>query len=627
MNLLLFLLQISWKPETWFGGQVLERTPAGLTLIYLIGGVVLLVFLFLSFLRNVRLKYAFEENLPKEVKRKLSSTVTNRSLRMWQFVFIALAIAVYSFHVYWTHFADTNNEQFQALSYKDLRYRRTSASRLRGWMLDRTGNLGSALASYKVGKDGKIDRTFSLEKEMAHLLGTERGTPGLERTLYKADADPMPEAWEILTKIKKPEDEQRDVRITIDRDLQAFAAQQLQGKKGAVVVLNPQTGDVLAIYSNPSFSLNEAETLEGYLKLEGDKMNKPLLSRATREYYVPGSTFKTLTMMSAFRAGQENLMFPDLAAPDCYTPYKNSRAICDSGGSCEICSYDVPIREAYKVSSNQYFAQLANALGRERMRETAQLLGIAAVDTPDDALSQGYFPDIWNASNKRIANSISPTRSTMVTGSKITLYDFGLEGMGQGLAGQMTPFQMALVAAAAGNLEGKLMKPRIEADVPPQMFAQVLTAEQGAEIRDIMSTVTEEAGGTGGIVRSKLSGTGISTGGKTGTAEKQALVYDQKTGLVKTVTKKRKNDKGEWVEYEESVTYERTDGWFICLAPLENPQVAIAVVVEDIGSKFGGQTAAPIAADMILKARELGLLGEEYRPKQKTQTTTTKKRK
>jgi penicillin-binding protein A len=622
MTLLLFLLQTSWKPETWFGGQVLERTPAGLSIVYLIGVAVLLVLLFLSFLRNVRLKFAFEENLPKEVKRKLSSTVTNRSLKIWQFIFIALALTVYGFHVYWTYYADKNNEQFQALSYKDLRNRRTNAARLRGWMLDRSGKLGSALAFYKVGKDGMVDRTFALEKEMAHILGTERGTPGLERTLYKQEADPMPEAWEILTKIKKPEEEQRDVRVTLDRDLQAFAAQQLQGKKGAIVVINPQNGDVLAMYSNPSFALSEAETLEGYLKLEGDKMNKPLLSRSTREYYVPGSTFKTLTMMSAFRAGQESLMFPDLAAPECYTPFKNSRPICDAGGSCEICSTSVPLREAYKVSSNQYFAQLANALGRTRMGETAQLVGIAPVETPDDALSQGFYPDIWNASNKRIANSIAPIRSTMVTGSKLTLYDFGLEGMGQGLAGQMTPFQMALVAAAAGNLQGNLMKPRIEADIPPQIYAQVLTPDQAAQVREIMSTVTEEAGGTGGVVRSKLSGTGISTGGKTGTAEKQAIVYDQKTGKAKTVTKKRKNENGEMVEYEDIVKYERTDGWFICIAPLENPQVAIAVVVEDIGGKFGGQTAAPIAADVILKARELGLLGEQYKPK----TQPTKKK-
>lgn len=627
MTLLLFLLQTTWRPETWFGGQVLERTPAGLSLVYLIGVAVLLVFLFISFLRNTRLKFAFEENLPKQVKRRLTSTVTNRSLRIWLFVFVGLAFTVYGFHVYWTYYADKNNEQFQALSYKDLRNRRTTAARLRGWMLDRSGKLGSALAYYKIEKDGTVDRTFALEKEMAHLLGTERGTPGLERTLYKIETDPMPEAWQIFTTIKKVEDEQRDVRITIDRDLQAYAAQQLQGKKGGIVVLNPQTGEVLAMYSNPSYNLREAETLEGFLKLEGDKKDQPLLNRATREFYIPGSTFKTFTMISAFRAGMENTILPGKPAPECYTPYKNARPICDAGGSCHACG-DVQIKEAYKVSSNQYFSQLANTLGRDRMGETARLLGITPTETPEEALSQGFFPDIWNTSSTRISNAISPSRSTIVTGKKLTLYDFGVEGMGQGLAGQMTPLQMALIASAPANLEGKLMKPRIEADIPPQMFAQVLTREQAAMIRDIMSTVTEEPGGTGGVVRAKLAGTGIETGGKTGTADKDGVQVYNKDGTKKMTKERRKNEKGEWVEVDVPVKYTRWDGWFLSIAPLENPQVAIAVVIEDIGgSAYGGTTAAPIAANMILKARELGLLGEQYKPKTPTPTPSKKKKK
>jgi len=165
MNIFFFLLQFDWeklRPENLFGGQVLERTPAGLSLIYLAGIAVLLLFLVLGFLRNFRRpKFAFEENLPREVKRKLTTTLANRSLRIWQFVFIFLALFVYGFHVYWTYLADDNNEQFQALSYKDLRNRRTNASRLRGWMLDRTGKLGSALAYYKVEPDGDINRTFA----------------------------------------------------------------------------------------------------------------------------------------------------------------------------------------------------------------------------------------------------------------------------------------------------------------------------------------------------------------------------------------------------------------------------------------------------------------------------------
>jgi peptidoglycan glycosyltransferase len=623
MKILLLFLQFDWdklRPENIFGGQVLERTPAGLSIVYLIGVAVLVLLLILSFLSNFRRpKFSFEENLPSEIKRKLTTTLANRSLRIWQIIFIFLAFFVYGFHVYWTYFADDSNEQFQALSYKDLRNRRTSASRLRGWMLDRSGKLGSALAYYKLDKDGDINRAFSMEKEMAHLLGTERGTPGLERTIYKREADATPESWEVLTTIKHKEDEQRDVKITIDRDLQSFAADQLKDKKGAIVVLNPQTGDVLAMYSNPSFNLSEAQTLNDYLKLEGDKRNKPLLNRATREFYVPGSTFKTFTMISAFRAGKQNELFTSL--PGGFVPYRNSRSITDANGGCEPpygCS-TLNIGQAFEASSNQYFAQMAVALGRERIRETAGAFSILAAETPEDALQGIFFPDIWNTSNDRIKNALAPEQSSIVTGAKITAYDLGLEGMGQGYAGQMTPFQMALVAAAPANMEGKLMKPRIEMDVQPQAFSQILSAQQAAQVREIMSLVTEGSGGTAARVFGDVKAAGIRSGGKTGTAEKQAPVYDEKTGKLKTIKKKRKDANGNTVEYDAPVMYERTDSWYISIAPLEKPQLAIAVVVE--GGGYGAAVSAPIAARIILKARDLGLLGEQYKPKSQVPTT------
>ncbi|HEV8593087.1 MAG TPA: penicillin-binding transpeptidase domain-containing protein, partial [Pyrinomonadaceae bacterium] len=599
-------LAIDWnklRPESIFGGQILERTPAGLSIIYIIGVGVLIGFLILTFYDNFsRPKFLFERDLPREVKKRITQTITNRSIRVWQVVFILLAFSVFSFQVYWTYFADDSNEQFQALAYKDLRTRRATAASLRGWMLDRSGTLDGALAYYKVDQNGDIGRAFTLEKEMAHLLGTERGTPGLERTLYKKAADPMPEAWEVLTKIKRKEDEPQDIKITIDKNLQAYIAQQLEGKKGAIVVLNPQTGDILAMYSNPSFNLAEAQNLEDYLKLEGNKRDKPLLNRATREFYVPGSTFKTFTMISAFRAGKQNSIFPSYEGG--FKPTPNSRPIVDAtqklgpdgsvSGACDGGCQEKDIQFAYKVSSNQYFAQLAISLGRDRLKETAGLVGIGVADSPEDALLQKFFPNILNTSNPAIAGALAPQQATIVTGKEISLFDLGLEGMGQGYAGQMTPFQMALLASVPANLEGKLMKPKIELDQPPQMFAQVLSPQQAAQIREIMSTVTEEPGGTGTVLSAKLAGTGIRTGGKTGTAEKQAPLYDEKTGKLRTEKHRRKNAAGAWEDYDVPAMYERTDSWFITIAPLERPQVAIAVVVE--GGGFGARTAAPIAA-------------------------------
>ncbi len=626
--MLLFLLQIDWeqyRPEKFFGVQILERTPAGLTIAYIIGLAVLVFFLFSSFIGNFnRPRFNFELDLPNEVRKKLSSRATNRSLRLWQIVFFILAFGVYGYHVYWTYYADEYNEQFQALSYKDLRYRRTTAANLRGWMFDRSGKLGNALAYYKVDSDGDVVRAFSHEREMAHLLGTERGTPGLERTLYRKKDNPMPTAWDVLTKIKQPEEEKRDVRITIDGELQTFIAKELEGKKGAVVVLNPQTGDVLAMYSNPSFNLAEAQSLDDYLKLEGNFRDKPLLNRATREYYVPGSTFKTFTMLSAFRNGKQNSIL--VSRPQGFIPFRGSRPIFDAVPPCELpygCG-NINIAQAYEASSNQYFAQMAVSLGRAGLSETARALGISPVETPADAVRANFFSKIWNTSDEKIANALAPRQSTVVTGDKISAYDLGLIGMGQGYAGQITPFQMALIVSAAANTQGNLMKPKIEFDQKPETFAKIVSPAQAKQIREIMGLVTEGSGGTGRRVFAKILAAGIRTGGKTGTAEKKAPVYDKVTGKLKTVKKKRRNTDGELVEYDAPVMYERTDSWYVSIAPLENPQLAIAVVVE--GGGYGATTAAPIAANVVLKARELGLLGDKYTPKVETKTIKKRRR-
>lgn len=615
MKILIFMLQIDWdklRPENLFGRQILERTPAGLSIIYLIVICVVVLPLILTFFRRKRREFLFEENLPPAVKKKLTNTLANRSLRIWQIVFCLLAFFVYGFHVYWTYYAETNDQQFQAVSYKDLRNRRVMAANLRGWMFDRSGKLGNSLAYYKLDKDEDVVRAYSLEKEMAHLLGTERGTPGLERTLFLREQSPTPEAWQVLTAIKRPEDEKRDVQLTIDRDLQAYVAKLLGDKHGAIVVLNPQTGDVLAMYSNPTFSLSQASSLDDWLKLEGDKKDQPLLNRATREYYAPGSTFKTFTMISAFRAGKQSNRFSSTAGG--FVPFRGSRSITDANGGCEPpfgCT-TLNIAQAFEASSNQFFAQMAVELGRERIRETAGKFSMLAVDTPDEALQSKFYSDIWNTSNDQISNALALQQSTIVTGKEISAYDIALEGMGQGYAGQMTPFQMALIAAAPANLQGNLMKPRIEMSRQPEVYSSVLTPQQAAQVRDIMALVTEGSGGTGRRVFAGVRAAGIRTGGKTGTAEKLARLYDPKTGKLKTITKKRRNAEGVLVEYQAPQMYERTDSWYLSIAPLENPQLAIAVVVEAGG--YGATTAAPIAALIVMKARELGLLGEKYKP-------------
>jgi cell division protein FtsI/penicillin-binding protein 2 len=253
-------------------------------------------------------------------------------------------------------------------------------------------------------------------------------------------------------------------------------------------------------------------------------------------------------------------------------------------------------------------AQMGVKLGPERLKQAAQLLGIGAYDTPAEALQGRKEPELWNASSDAVKRALAPREATIVTGKQVTRYDLALMGYGQGYAGQMTPLQMALAASTIANMEGKLMKLKIELDRPPEMFKQVVTPQAAQRMRSIMGLVTGGPHGTARGVFGPVKAAGIVTGGKTGTAQKVVPVYDPKTGAAKTRHRVEKDNKGNIIrEYEETVMDEdhpRIDGWFLCIAPLDRPVLAMAVIVE--GGGYGSRSAAPIAAALVLKAKDLG---------------------
>jgi len=606
MSLLLFLQTPTPTPVVV---NVPERMPALLTLIYL-GGLLLIVLLllvslFLNRRRGATVAAAVPADLPKEVKKRLGSTSTNRGLRALRWIFVLLSFAVFGFHIYWAHYAPESNAKFQELGYKDLRNRRLSESTLRGWILDRSGKLENALALYRRDASGNIYRDYPMDKPMAHLFGSDRGDPGLERALFGVQSGALPEAWNVVKGKTVEFQGNKDVRLTIDRDLQQAAVDQLKGKHGAVVVLNPQTGEVLAMYSEPSYSLKEVDDEATWIKLEANQRDRPLVSRALGAYYIPGSTFKTVTMTAAFLAGEQDTEFT--CSGGGYYAAPGANVIYDDGGAGEVHGR-IKIDMAYEVSCNQYFAQMGVKLGAERLKQAAQLLGIGTYDTPSEALRGRKEPELWNASTDAVKRALAPREATIVTGKQVTRYDLALMGYGQGYAGQMTPFQMALAAATIGNMEGKLMKPKIEFDRTPEMFKQVVTPQVAATLRSIMGLVTGGPSGTARGVFAPVNAAGIRTGGKTGTAQKVQPVYDPKTGEVKTRHRVEKDNRGNIIrEYEETVMddeHPRIDGWFLCIAPLERPQLAMAVIVE--GGGYGSKSAAPIAAALVLKAKDLG---------------------
>ncbi len=548
---------------------------------------------------------AVPADLPKAVRKRLGSTSTNRGLRALRWLFILMSIGLFAVHIYWAQYAEERNEKFEELSYKDLRTRRLSESTLRGWILDRSGRLDRALALYRRDSNGEIVRDYSMDKALAHIFGSDRGDPGLERALFGVQSGALLEAWQVARNETLQTRGNTDVRLTIDRELQQAAVDQLKGKHGAVVVLNPQTGELLALYSEPSYSLKEVDDESTWIKLEANQRDRPLVSRALGAYYIPGSTFKTVTMTAAFLAGYQDTEF--VCSGGGYYAAPGANVIYDDGGAGEVHGR-IGIDQAYEVSCNQYFAQMGVKLGPEKLKQAAQLLGIGAYDTPAEALRGRKEPELWNASTDAVKRAMAPREATIVTGKQLTRYDLALMGYGQGYAGQMTPFQMALAAAAIGNMEGKLMKPKIEFNRPPEVFKQVMPPQISARLRSIMGLVTGGPSGTARGVFGPVKAAGINTGGKTGTAQKVVPAYDPKTGELKTRHKIERDFRGNIIrEYEETIMDEehpRIDGWFLCIAPLERPQLAMAVIVE--GGGYGSRSAAPIAAALVLKAKDLG---------------------
>src|SRR5437016_2388281 len=606
--LALFLFQ---TPTPLQPASTPEKLPAWLTLIYLSGigvvGLLLIVSLVRAWFRRPPVAVTAPANFSKDIQKRLGATTTNRGLRAWRWLFALAAIFIFGFHVYWARYAAERNQKFQELSYKDLRNRRLTESTLRGWIYDRKGR---PLAYYKKDTGGDIERQYPLDAAMAHIFGSDRGEPGLERALFGTESGAVPEVWQIIRGQTVEQKLNKDYTLTIDQDLQQAVVDQLKGNHGAVAVFNPQTGEVLAMYSNPSYSLKQVQDDQSaWIKLDNDRKERPLLNRAVNEYYVPGSTFKTLMMYTAFRNGMQDTRFTTTGG---FSPPGCGRTITDDNGGCEACG-NIGIDSAYQHSSNIYFSYLGTQLGGVKIRDTARLVGLGAYDSVSGEGQGRREPEIWNASSKAIQNAIAPTESWLKAGPHSTRCELMYEGYGQGYASQMTPFQMAMLISVAANLDGRLMKPKIEMGRAPEMFSQVLTRDQAQTIRGIMNMVTE--GGTGTSAMAPVIAAGIRTGGKTGTAQKDVPVIDPKTGEPMKKIVIEKDPKGKIIgQHQETVFYDkkRSDAWYLSFAPLEKPVMAMAVLLEGPGpgiSFYGGKNAAPIAAQLILKANALGYFG------------------
>lgn len=541
-------------------------------------------------------------------------TYTNRWLRVLRSGFVLACIFVLGFHGYWV-FGAPGDDEYNRFAMRDQRNRRLSEAGLKGWVFDRTGKVDRALVKYRLDGD-KIVREYPLRDAAVNLTGYTDfiyGSAGIERAYV--DYLTVPES--TYNALYSPAPVGRDVTTTIDADLQREAYALLKGRRGAAVVLSVPDCEVLAMVSSPSYDPMIVLNEQAWKELNEHAVSAPALSpmtdRALKTYYLPGSTFKVLVALAAIESGLENEQFT--CKGEGFVAPQSSRPILDDSNSVHG---TINLKTALQKSCNQYFAQMGLKIGPQRLADVARRFGI---DTGPPGPARDK--DLWrfkvaDPTDFVAAFAPPPARVYLPGGFEQDFgpYDLAIESFGQG-PNQMTILQLALIAAGVAG-DGQLMKPTLESGVEAQPIGRVCAPETAAMVRDMMRAVVES--GTAAQAFAPLRGK-IGAGGKTGTAQREVIVYDPKTFKPKTVKTREGKDA---VVRDTSI-----DALFLGFAPYDKPQIAFAMIVEDGG--HGGTAAAPIAVGLIQKAAQLGLIqatpaaapargaGDDRRPARPTQ--------
>ena len=568
------------------------------TLLYAAGLTVLVLGLSLALFRSRRRENSgFSEG---DVAADFGPLLTSRRLVRLRGVGALLLLMALCFHAYWALFAAgpiRSDDDFALLkNRRDQRNRRETESHLRGWIFDRHHEVRLALAKYRY-LNGEVIRDYPLGSGAAHLIGYSglfRGDAMIERAVSVEASQPPKSEASLWRRVYSREEVSRsvigrDLVLTVDFDLQKEAAAALTGKLGAVVMLNPQTGAILAMASSPSFDPDDVNNDEKWRDIARDLKRRPLLNRALDEYYIPGSTLKIVTAAAALEARLDKATY--ICRSDGWTPPNSSRPIRDDEGESHG---SMALAEAVVHSCNQYFAQLGVEVDRNRLGDAARRFGLRVFETGEESLRGGSFRNLWNTDNQILSDVLAPLNSTYVAGRKTAKYDLALESIGQGFV-QVTPLQMAMIVASVANPGGNVMQPKIELDREPAVLSQSMSPQTAAQLRTMLAAVVTR--GTASNAFSSVRGR-FSAGGKTGTAQRLVPVIDPKTDLPVMVRDAR------GIEHIKKDF--RIDSWFVGFAPVENPQLAIAVIVE--GGGYGGRNAAPIAASLLARAQALGLM-------------------
>lgn len=438
------------------------------------------------------------------------------------------------------------------------------------------GETGSHLIGY-IGRINQAEKEAIDETEdAANYRGTEYiGKLGVEQS-YEAELHGVTGFEEVETSAggrpvrrlkSNPATPGHKVVLSIDIKLQALVEELFGDRRGALVALDPRSGEVLAFVSKPTFDPNlfvDGIDHESWKELN-ESIDKPLLNRALRGTYPPGSTFKPFMAMAALNSGK-----------------RSASTVIHDGGTFQFGNHTfrshgdhglgaVDMTRSIVKSSNVYYYSLANEMGVDLMHEQLEPFGFGrktGIDVEGEVT--GLLPSTeW----KRKAYK-KPEQQKWYAGETISL------GIGQGY----NNFTMLQLASATATLVsgGQRFKPRLVREIedvatgerrPTSSVALPplpLKPEHVELINRALHGVTQE----GTSVRSYL-GAPYKTGGKTGTA--------QAVGI-------RQNEKYNAAKLEE---HKRDHSLYMAFAPLEAPTIALAIVVENAG--FGSEAAAPIS--------------------------------
>jgi penicillin-binding protein A len=350
-----------------------------------------------------------------------------------------------------------------------------------------------------------------------------------------------------------------DVDTTLDLRGQTLARSLLAGRLGSVVAIDPRSGAIRAMYSNPTYDNNQGPNARCGANALSIGCQTDL---ATQGEFPPGSTFKVVTTAAALDSGR----YTPNSMIDGRSPLTVSGAPLHNDNND---SYgQVSLSFALTNSINTVYAQVGEALGARALQTYMERFGFYSrpqLDIPTGEMI---------SSGERVSGKLTPVTSPTI--------DLGRTAIGQANLA-VTPMQMAEVASAVAD-HGILMRPHFVTKVvnpdgvtvqtvAPTVQSHVMGATAATELAQMMTKVVEE--GTG----QKANLGGLSVAGKTGTA---------------TIS-------------PPGVSPAIDDAWFIGFAPVKNPKIAVAVVLPHIPNGYGGTYAAPVAADMMKQLLNEGL--------------------